>query len=193
MTSANTCERIMSSATRLFSEVGIAQTSLKDIAGDTQLTVPGVLYYFKTKENLLNELMNDGVRELLAGIDIECKKLSESKDFESFLLAMQSRVRENRLALRIWFRNWGDFSPLRAATGKHLVNKAAMVLSAALGLRAEHCVDLVLALAPLMGRNAWLSPLEMVEVTGERTLELAEARLDNHLLLVARVLKSSWQ
>lgn len=56
---ADSVTKIKDAATRLFAQNGYANTSLDDIANDVGLTKGGVYYYFRSKEQLLLNILED--------------------------------------------------------------------------------------------------------------------------------------
>lgn len=60
--SARTRERIMDSAAFILSRKGFAGTRLVDVADHAQLQAPAIYYYFKSREQLIEEVMFLGVR-----------------------------------------------------------------------------------------------------------------------------------
>lgn len=61
----DTKRAIMETAMRLFSQRGIYQTSLKDIAEETSVSKGTIFYHFPTKDELLYEIMDYGFSDAL--------------------------------------------------------------------------------------------------------------------------------
>jgi len=78
----DTKKAIMESAMRLFSQRGIYQTSLKDIAEETSVSKGTIFYHFPTKDELLYEIMDYGFSDALDKLfmaSIETDKLGDKK------------------------------------------------------------------------------------------------------------------
>ena len=69
----NKRELILKVATSLFSSNGFKATSVRKIAADSGLSVPGMFHYFSTKEEILYEIMfnfiEDGYTKVTEIID----------------------------------------------------------------------------------------------------------------------------
>lgn len=57
---------ILDSAVRLFTEVGYHGTSIRDIAADASVTVPSIYYHFKSKQEILQQIMVGILEEVYA-------------------------------------------------------------------------------------------------------------------------------
>lgn len=62
--SARTRERILESAAYVLSQKGFAGTRLTDVADHAQLQAPAIYYYFKSREELIEEVMVVGVSRI---------------------------------------------------------------------------------------------------------------------------------
>ena len=58
-------EEILSAALKLFLEKGIRETKLEEIAESVYLTKPTIYYYFKSKEDIVDALIEKGWNQLL--------------------------------------------------------------------------------------------------------------------------------
>lgn len=67
---------VLEHATRLFAERGFAGTSLQDVANSMGLKRPALYYYFKSKEDLLDRLIAEGV----TGPAQDLKRIAEQSD-----------------------------------------------------------------------------------------------------------------
>jgi len=61
---ATTKERIILNSRKLFSEYGIANTRLQQIADETEISVGNLAYHFKNKEEIVWELYQETLEEL---------------------------------------------------------------------------------------------------------------------------------
>jgi len=69
---AQTRQRIIQGALRLFAEKGVDATSIRDIASSAAITEPAIYRHFKSKEDLVWEIFWSGYRslgEMLGAID----------------------------------------------------------------------------------------------------------------------------
>lgn len=62
--SARTRSRILNSAARVLSAKGYAGTRLSDVAEDAELQAPAIYYYFKSREELIEEVMYAGIADM---------------------------------------------------------------------------------------------------------------------------------
>lgn len=62
--SARTRERILESAASVLSQKGFAGTRLTDVADHAQLQAPAIYYYFKSREELIEEVMVVGISRI---------------------------------------------------------------------------------------------------------------------------------
>ncbi len=67
---------VLEHATRLFAERGFAGTSLQDVANSMGLKRPALYYYFKSKDDLLDRLIVEGV----SGPAQELREIAEQAD-----------------------------------------------------------------------------------------------------------------
>ena len=87
---ASSRKKILQEATRLFSENGFRGTRLADIARAVEMTEPGVLHHFQSKENLLLSVLEERDR-----VDTENYfRVLDDSNF-NFLRAMKSLVEHN--------------------------------------------------------------------------------------------------
>lgn len=59
-----TRERILAAAAHILSRRGVAGTRLADIAAEAQLRAPAVYYYFRSRDELIAEVMREGQRRV---------------------------------------------------------------------------------------------------------------------------------
>ena len=63
MTSGERRERILRAAAKRFAEFGFAATTVRQIADDVQILSGSLYHHFATKEEMLDEIVRDGVRQ----------------------------------------------------------------------------------------------------------------------------------
>ncbi len=66
--SALTRERILDSAAYVLSRKGFAGTRLVDVAAHAELQAPAIYYYFKSREELIEEVMFVGISNIRAHV-----------------------------------------------------------------------------------------------------------------------------
>lgn len=104
MKEANTKEKILDSAERLFAEKGLKHTSVRDITGLANTHLASVNYHFSSKEGLLRELVQRRVvplnRERLRLLDEAAKEFGKKAiPIETALHAFVSP------AIKLYFEN----------------------------------------------------------------------------------------
>ena len=72
--SKGTREAILAAAARQFCEKGYARTTLKEIAADSGLEAGSLYYHFASKEDLLDDVFDQGCREAINVVSAEYKK-----------------------------------------------------------------------------------------------------------------------
>ena len=92
---ANKRTRLIETATKLAHERGFRETSLADIAGAANVPVGNVYYYFKTKDELGEAIVERRLAEFRAFRD-ELSQLGSPKER---LLAFADRMRRNKRQL----------------------------------------------------------------------------------------------
>ena len=72
-------EKLIESAGKLFHQVGFNQTSIADIAEDSGVPLGNVHYYFKTKADLISEVLDNRKKSIESWFE-EFEKLPNPKD-----------------------------------------------------------------------------------------------------------------
>ncbi len=91
----STKEKILEVATYLFSQKGHSATSVRDISKKADVNVASVNYHFKSKENLLFEVLKKGCSILehdILNIDKETQDNAEEFFAEIFRLLLRDKV-----------------------------------------------------------------------------------------------------
>jgi TetR/AcrR family transcriptional regulator, cholesterol catabolism regulator len=89
--SENTEERILSAASRLFSEHGYKSTTLNDIAEQVGLHKTSLFHYFKSKEEILMRVMDESLRDHIPAL----KRIGDDPDLrpeEKLKLALKQQI-----------------------------------------------------------------------------------------------------
>src|SRR6187402_3278880 len=81
---AQTRQRIVQGALRLFAEKGVGATSIRDIASSAAITEPAIYRHFQSKEDLVWEIFWSGYRSLGETL----RAVEPQGDFRARLAAM---------------------------------------------------------------------------------------------------------
>lgn len=74
-------EKIFRTAARVLCNLGYEKASLRDIAEATHMTKAGLYYYFKSKEDLLYQLLDGYMDELIKGIREIHTRVEDPREF----------------------------------------------------------------------------------------------------------------
>ncbi|AII10940.1 TetR/AcrR family transcriptional regulator [Rhodococcus opacus] len=92
--SARTRERILDSAAHVLSRKGFAGTRLADVADHAELQAPAIYYYFKSREELIEEVMVVGARNIRQHVVETLESLpSDTRPFDRILAAVEAHLR----------------------------------------------------------------------------------------------------
>lgn len=92
--SARTRERILDSAAYVLSRKGFAGTRLTDVAEHAQLQAPAIYYYFKSREELIEEVMVVGAQRICAHVVEALDALpSDIRPIDRILTAVEAHLR----------------------------------------------------------------------------------------------------
>lgn len=92
--SARTRERILDSAAYVLSRKGFAGTRLTDVADHAELQAPAIYYYFKSREELIEEVMVVGIRSMREHLTEVLAALPEdSRPIDRILAAVDAHLR----------------------------------------------------------------------------------------------------
>jgi AcrR family transcriptional regulator len=86
-------ERLIESATKLFHQAGFKDTSIADIAEDSEVPLGNVYYYFKTKEDLAAAVIEQR-REALRAEVVEWEKNPDPRARLFMLLDLQESMKD---------------------------------------------------------------------------------------------------
>src|SRR5476651_2284683 len=79
---AGTRDKLLRAALHLFVEQGYNGTSTKQICAAAGANIAAVTYHFETKENLLNELLNDKIDERASTFSLILKEVHSLQDLK---------------------------------------------------------------------------------------------------------------
>ena len=92
--SARTRERILDSTAAVLSRKGFSGTRLTDVAAEAQLQSPAIYYYFKSREELIEEVMWAGIAHMRAHVQEVLDALPpETSPLDRILAAVEAHVR----------------------------------------------------------------------------------------------------
>lgn len=93
-----TRERILDATAEMLNRNGYAGTRLADIAELAGVQAPAIYYYFGSRDEVISEAVQVGVRRLLAAVDAELAALpADASPLERILVAVATHL---RMALR---------------------------------------------------------------------------------------------
>ncbi|MBN1598174.1 MAG: TetR/AcrR family transcriptional regulator [Bacteroidales bacterium] len=96
-------QKIMDSALDLFAKNGYDNTSISQIASKADIS-KGLLYnYFKSKEDLLEAILNTGIDELMDVFDPNKDGVLEVSEMKFFLEEMFKILKKHRVFWRLYF------------------------------------------------------------------------------------------
>lgn len=113
MTDINAKSRILENAVRIFSEKGFHGTSMRDIAGASECSMPTLYYHYKSKNDLFEEIV---VNQFLKITDIMNKKLDvNAKPEDLYFQVLKTRKELKgfdkevyKMALKVWLGFEGE-------------------------------------------------------------------------------------
>lgn len=82
-----THEVILKAAARLFCEKGYAASTLRDIAASAGMKAGSLYYHFNSKEEMLDAILDQGVREIYEGVAAVIQADVASSDYRSKIAA----------------------------------------------------------------------------------------------------------
>lgn len=85
--SAETFDRIVAAATRILTESGAAQLTLRRVASETGLRLGTVQYYFASKDALVERVLSEHSARLFARLDAVRAALASGADLEEVIVA----------------------------------------------------------------------------------------------------------
>lgn len=95
--------KIMSAALELFAEEGFHATSISQIATKAKIS-KGLMYnYFKSKEDLLNEIIDNGFGKMINNFDFNKDNFLTDQEFIYFIKSMFDNMEEDKHFWKIYF------------------------------------------------------------------------------------------
>lgn len=161
-------KKILESSIKLFSNKGIYQTSLKDIALDAGISKGTLFYYYPSKDDILYEVMDICLNEITSTMEKFCASSQSSSfqraleyGFDRILISKDFLMKANYYLidealignkillekLRLKYQAWrSDFKKIFIPTGKRLTEKqmnsiAAILLAIIDGVSLQYLMD----------------------------------------------------
>ncbi|MCC6867834.1 MAG: TetR family transcriptional regulator [Burkholderiales bacterium] len=173
---------LRTAAARLFRKVGYPQATVRDIAKAVGMQSGSIFYYFKTKEDILVEVMNEGMRQF---IEAACVAMDEATPprmklrtlLVRHLMTLHSR---NNDELAVVLSEWRSLS---ARSRRHVVAQRDEVEAAwnrvLQELAQAHLIsgDIAILRLAILGAANW--SLQWYDKKGKLSIdELADQLLD---------------
>lgn len=96
-------ELIMSTALKLFAELGYETTAISKIAKEAGIS-KGLMYnYFRSKEELLNAIILDGLKDSLGALNIANQESVKKEELVSFINTNLNLLKENPSYYKLYF------------------------------------------------------------------------------------------
>lgn len=113
MSTNNRREDILKEAARLFREKGYERTSVRDLADAVNMKSGSLFYHFDSKEDILVEVMNEGIDGLIARLNHELEVAKTPRDKLLTLLHVHlSEILEKAPdAMAVYLFEWHSLSP----------------------------------------------------------------------------------
>lgn len=151
---------ILAAATKLFHEKGYSTTSLDDIADRVGFTKPAIYYYFKSKDDLLFEIVDGIVDDALSRIrDIVTREGSAAERLQDLLVENTRVILENLEANTVFYNSRGLLTPQREQDVRAREREYTQVVRDlyASGVRAGELrdIDPAVASSTLLGASIW--------------------------------------
>lgn len=109
----NRRDDILREAARLFREQGYTKTSVREIADAVKMQSGSLFYHFKTKEEILVEVMGKGIDGLSANLETALETAQSSRERLQALLTVHltALLEEERDAVSVYLYEWRNLSP----------------------------------------------------------------------------------
>lgn len=175
-------QELRAAAARLFRKVGYGQATVRDIAKAVGMQSGSIFYYFKTKEDILVEVMSEGMRQFLEAArapmkDAATPRMKLRALLVGHLMALHSRDNDELAVVLSEWRSLSVKSRRQIVTQRDEVDAAwDRVLRELATARLVHGDLSILRLA-ILGAANW--SLQWYDKHGKLTIEeLADQLLD---------------
>ena len=191
-----TRRRILASASRLFSERGHGDTSMRDIAGDAKVSLATVHHYFGSKAELYGHCI-EAMNSQIAGLEqslTEPLAAGESLEENLHTIIRESYrfARRHQTALRLVMRTVVDTGGLekgrRDTVLLPFLGRAVALLKTIVPLAESDIRMSLLSVNYLIARFALSSDEALVRSTASNDISEANTRVEDYLSRVAKSL-----
>lgn len=109
----NRRDDILREAARLFREQGYNQTSVREIANAVKMQSGSLFYHFKTKEEILVEVMGIGIDGLAQNLELALETAQTPRDKLQAILTvhLMALLDKERDAVSVYLYEWRNLSP----------------------------------------------------------------------------------
>lgn len=101
----NIKQRIYDCALELFSQQGYDGTSIRQIAEKANTTIPMIYYYYKSKGQLLQDILNGGIKQLQDSVKTDSSSPPQQQ-LETAIYRFLAYCSENRAMTALIFQMW---------------------------------------------------------------------------------------
>ncbi len=109
VTQDDTRENLLNAALSQFADRGFHGASIAKIAGELGLTKQALLYYFRRKEDLYNEVLKRISQGLLSAMRTYCDPASDAaQQFEDMILGIHAAAQEHPMVSKVLMRELMD-------------------------------------------------------------------------------------
>lgn len=117
MSGINRREAILREAARLFREKGYERTSVRDLADAVNMQSGSLFYHFDSKEDILVEVMNEGIDGLIARLNESLKAAQSPREKLHTLLRihLSEMLEKAPDAMAVYLFEWHSLSPAAQA------------------------------------------------------------------------------
>ncbi len=99
--------RILESACRVFAEKGYHNASVRDVAAATGVSPAGLYYYFQSKEELLQIILENSLASLVDRIQRELSRVNDPAErLKTIVRTHLDQFKDNGRQMRVLVREW---------------------------------------------------------------------------------------
>jgi AcrR family transcriptional regulator len=85
-------EAILESAAKLFRRQGYSATTLRQIADLAEIQAGSIYYYFDSKDAILDEVLDEGLRRVFNGVKLRLKQAGDASHRQKIALAIEAHL-----------------------------------------------------------------------------------------------------
>jgi TetR/AcrR family transcriptional regulator, cholesterol catabolism regulator len=160
-TSKNKRDEILDEAAKLFKRKGFNGTSMQDIAAEVGILKGSIYYYFKSKNELFQDVLNKGISPVLKKADyIMGKQISPHDKLRELIKSHISYILNNNYSLVIFFQEKEKISENQTKeyveSRNRYENMFRSVLEEGIQKGVFPKVDIPLTVFAIMGMCNWI-------------------------------------